>query len=89
MDQYLLNDILEQRDHLAWRDKINKINKEYHDKIYYEGRWKCLRSRRSGMFLWNWRNNRRNIYGSKIYHLHCANNGYEWVCLYVDLPKNY
>ncbi len=57
MDRYLLNDILEGRDYSIWRDKINEVNKEYHDKVYYDDGYKCLRCRRSAMLLWNWRDN--------------------------------
>ena len=92
MDRYLLNDILEERSYIEWRELIKEVNKEYHDKVYYGEHlrhWgECLRCRRSSINLLNWRSNNNN-YRKQIYHLHCANNGYELVCLGIDLPKNY
>ncbi len=91
MDRYLLNDILKERSYIEWRDKIDEVNKEYHDKIYYdepgEIYGECLRCRISNMFLWNWRSN-DNI-NQRLYHNYCANYGYKWRYSNVNLPKNY
>ncbi len=86
MDRYLLNDILEERSYLEWRELMSKVNKEYHDKLYYA--WKCLRCRRSDIYLWNWRG-RGIYYGRKIYYHYYEHNRYECRVLGVDLPKNY
>ncbi len=91
MDRYLLNDILEYRDYMGWRAIIDKLNEEYHDKVYYGEPGKnwgeCLRCRRSKTDLWNWR---RGSHGEgQISHLNYANNRYKCIWLDVKLPKNY
>ncbi len=90
MDRYLLNDILEYRDYSIWRDKIDEVNKEYHDKVYYDEEWKCLICKRSHMGIWNWSGGRGwRHYGKYIYHSCFKNNGREWTYSNVKLPKNY
>ncbi len=57
MNKYLLDDILNDRDYMEWREKINQVNGEYHNKLYY-----CEEIDDEGVsctccatYLWNWR----------------------------------
>ena len=94
MDRYLLNDILEGRDYSIWRDKINEVNKEYHDKVYYgkNGPYDyAIRCRQRLDALWNWRNYKKGTWGG-IYHVsfvYFNRYCYEDRILDIKLHKNY
>ena len=98
MDRYLLNDILEKRDYMRWRIKIDKLNQEYHQRYKLHrmiDKRDCVMCRHCRFAVWNWRR-MPNEYSDRIIHIYnecpiisCFESYKCFRWLNVYLPKNY
>ena len=89
MDRYLLNDILEERDYIEWRDKIDELNKEYHRRVYYGTNMRksicilekreCIRCQWCRYPLWDFRIERSFVFAN-IRHNIFTDNCCEQIC---------
>ena len=94
----IITEILNNMDYLTWKDKVNKINQQYHS--YYEYNYtaftdyKSLCCKRHRWFVVNWRGNAYNNQAVKGYiYPFCVDSDehkLRWQMIsHIKLPKNY
>ncbi len=80
MNKYVIEDILEMRDYIDWRELIKLINKEYHSG-YYLDETQVLRCAQCGATSWNWRSIPL-LYSNNLIH-HIIKVGSCLICHYI------
>ncbi len=100
MDAFIFNQIINDRDYLDWKAMVGKLNKEYHDKLYYGGDrllydgCEYLKCKKCNIILWNWRTEEyiKNVckieFVYSIGHIF-LDDCFAYKMLSITLPKNY